>query len=102
MRLYQLLSNRKLRLGNPEDLTASLELWSTQPLRTPAAAGELHLLLVLALFCWRSFFTQKGHVEYLWLALHELLQAPIGFVELAGSSARLDTFWYAAVVSVAG
>jgi hypothetical protein len=33
----------------------------------------------------------------MWLALHELVQAPIGFVELAGSSARLDSLWYAAL-----
>jgi hypothetical protein len=56
------------------------------------------LLLVLALFLLALYFTQKGHVEYLWLALHELVLAPMGFVELAGSSARLDTLWYAATV----
>jgi len=53
---------------------------------------------VLALFLLALYFTQKGHVEYLWLALHELVQAPIGFFELAGSSARMDTLWYAATV----
>ncbi len=37
-------------------------------------------------------------MEYLWLALHELVQAPVSFFELAGSSARLDSLWYAAVV----
>jgi hypothetical protein len=44
------------------------------------------------------YLAQKGHPEYLWLALHELVQAPIGFIELAGSSARLDSLWYAALV----
>ena len=43
---------------------------------------------VLALFLLALYFTQKGHVEYLWLALHELVQAPIGFIDLAGSLAR--------------
>ena len=56
------------------------------------------MLLVLAVFLLALYFAQKGHVEYLWLALHELLQAPIAFFELAGSSARLDSLWYAAVV----
>jgi len=52
----------------------------------------------LALFLLALYYTQKGHDEYLWLALHELALAPLGFVELAGSSARLDTLWYAATV----
>ena len=56
------------------------------------------LLAVLAIFLFALYFAQKGHIEYLWLALHELLQAPIGFIELAGSSARLDSLWYAALV----
>ena len=56
------------------------------------------LLLVLSAFLLALYFAQKGHIEYLWLALHELLQAPIAFFELAGSSARLDSLWYAAVV----
>jgi hypothetical protein len=56
------------------------------------------LLTVLSLFLLALYITQKGHIEYLWLALYELLQAPIGFVELAGSTAHLDHFWYGAVV----
>ncbi len=74
-------------------------MWSTHALfeRLPRVVNSI-LLLVLALFLLVLYFTQKGHVEYLWLALHELVQAPIGFVELAGGSARLDTLWYAAIV----
>jgi hypothetical protein len=53
---------------------------------------------VLSLFLLALYFTQKGHVEYLWLALHELVQAPIGFVDLAGSSGQMDQLWYIAVV----
>ena len=56
------------------------------------------LLMVLSLFLLALYFTQRGHVEYLWLALHEILQAPIGFIDLAGSSARVDQLWYAALV----
>jgi len=92
-------SNRTLHLGRPEDLERRLELWKTHGLfqRLPRVVNAI-LLLVLALFLLALYFTQKGHVEYLWLAMHELVQAPLGFVELAGSSARMDTLWYAAVV----
>ena len=92
-------SNRTLHLGHPEDLNHRLELWSTHSLfqRLPRVVNSI-LLLVLALFLLVLYFTQKGHVEYLWLALHELVQAPIGFIELAGGSARLDSLWYAATV----
>jgi hypothetical protein len=92
-------ANRTLRLGYREDLDRYLDLWSANSLfeRVPRLVCSI-LLLVLALFLLALYFAQKGHIEYLWLALHELLQAPIGFVELAGSSARLDSLWYAAVV----
>ena len=90
-------SNRKLHLGNRDDLGRSLELWSIHGLleRIPRLVNSI-LLIVLALFLLALYFSQKGHTEYLWLAMYELLQAPIGFVELAGSSARLDSLWYAA------
>jgi hypothetical protein len=92
-------ANRTLRLGNRDDLERSLEIWSAQSLfeRLPRLVYSI-LLVVLAVFLLALYFSQKGHVEYLLLALHELLQAPIGFVELAGSSARLDSLWYAALV----
>jgi hypothetical protein len=92
-------SHRTLHLGNREDLEHRLELWNTHGLfeRLPRVVNSI-LLLVLALFLLVLYFTQKGHIEYLWLASHELVQAPLGFVELAGSSAQLDTLWYAATV----
>ncbi len=92
-------ASRKLLLGHREDLDRSLELWHNHSLfeRLPRLVNAI-LLTVLALFLLALFFTQKGHLEYLWLALYELLQAPIGFVDLAGSSGRLDRLWYAAVV----
>jgi HAMP domain-containing protein len=92
-------SNRTIHLGNRDDLDRRLELWTAHGLfeRLPRVINSI-LLLVLALFLLALYFTQKGHIEYLWLALHELFQAPLGFVELAGSSARLDTLWYAATV----
>jgi hypothetical protein len=92
-------ADRKLRLGNQEDLARTLELWSIHSLfeRLPRLVNGI-LLIVLALFLLALFFTQKGHIEYLWLALYELLQAPIAFVDLAGNQARLDTFWYGAIL----
>jgi hypothetical protein len=92
-------STRKFNLGNRNDLEDELDLWSAHSLfeRIPRLVTSI-LLLVLALFLLALYFSQRGHVEYLWLALHELLQAPIGFVEMVGSSARMDQFWYAAIV----
>ncbi|MGA2219900.1 MAG: hypothetical protein ABSG51_17555, partial [Terracidiphilus sp.] len=92
-------ANRTLRLGNPDDLSRSLQLWSIHTIleRLPRLVYSI-LLTVLALFLLALYFTQKGHVEYLLLALHELVQAPIGFVDLAGSSAQIDQLWYGVVV----
>jgi uncharacterized membrane protein len=91
-------ATRALRLGNMDDLSASLELWTNHNIfeRLPRLVNSI-LLVVLAGFLLALYFTQKGHVEYLWLALHELVQAPIWFVELAGSSAHLDQIWYEAI-----
>jgi len=93
-------STRTLMLGNPAVLNQDLEMWSARGLfeRVPRVVDSI-LLTVLSVFLLSLYFTQKGHPEYLWLALHELIQAPIGFIELAGSSAHLDQLWYAALVS---
>ena len=90
---------RTLRLGHPDELNRSLALWSDHNLfeRLPRLVNAV-LLSVLAVFLLALFFTQRGHVEYLWLALYETIQAPISFVDLAGSSAQLDRLWYAAIV----
>jgi hypothetical protein len=92
-------ANRKIRLGNREDLDRSLELWSAHNLfvRIPRLVSAI-LFTVLALFLFALYLTQRGHLEYLWLALYELIPAPIGFVELAGSTAVLDHLWYQAIV----
>ncbi|HMG85646.1 MAG TPA: PP2C family protein-serine/threonine phosphatase [Terracidiphilus sp.] len=90
--------NRTFRLGNREDLDRTLELWSVRTLfeRLPRLVIAI-LLLFLSVFLVTLFFTQKGHPEYLWLALHELVQVPIGIIDQAGSSARLDNIWYGAL-----
>ncbi|MGA3034560.1 MAG: SpoIIE family protein phosphatase [Terracidiphilus sp.] len=91
-------AGRTFELGNPGDLDREFELWSNRSFfeRLPRLIYS-SLLAVLAVFLFALYFAQKGHNEYLWLALHELVQAPIGFIELAGSSARLDSLWYAAL-----
>ncbi|HEX3890980.1 MAG TPA: SpoIIE family protein phosphatase [Terracidiphilus sp.] len=92
-------SKRTFSIGNPDDLRRSWDLWFMHSLfeRLPRIVNAI-LLTFLALFLLALYFTQKGHVEYLWLALHELLQAPIGFVDLEGSLARMDQLVYAAVI----
>jgi hypothetical protein len=67
-------ATRTFRLGHLDDLNRALELWSVHSLfeRLPRLINSI-LLLVLALFLLALYFAQKGHIEYLWLALHELL-----------------------------
>jgi sigma-B regulation protein RsbU (phosphoserine phosphatase) len=92
-------AKRTLRIGNPEDLRRAWDLWFMQSVfeRLPRLVNAI-LLTVLAFFLLALYFTQKGHAEYLWLALHEIVQAPIGFIDLQGSLARLDQLWYAGMV----
>jgi hypothetical protein len=93
-------SSRTFWLGSPRDLRGVLELWKVHSLfeRLPRLVNAI-LLTILSLFLLILYFTQKGHIEYLWLAMYELLQAPIGFIELAGSTARIDHIWYAAMMT---
>ncbi len=92
-------SDRSLLLGYAPDLRRELELWFNRSVfeQLPRLVYSI-LLVVLAGFLFALYFAQRGHPEYLWLGLHELAQAPIGFVELAGSTARLDSLWSAAIV----
>jgi phosphoserine phosphatase RsbU/P len=90
---------RSLRLGDQQDLEGRWNLWFFHSIfeRLPRLVNAI-LLTFLSLFLLALYFTQKGHVEYLWLALHEFIQAPIGFIDLAGSLAHIDQLWYAAMV----
>jgi sigma-B regulation protein RsbU (phosphoserine phosphatase) len=92
--------NHTLKLGDRADLKNELSIWSAEELfeRVPRLVDSI-LLLFLGVFLLALYYTQRDHPEYLWLALHELLQAPINVVELAGSSAYLDTLWYVAIVN---
>jgi phosphoserine phosphatase RsbU/P len=91
-------ANRTFILGHPDDLSHSLELWWNHSLfeRLPRLAVSI-LFVVLALFLIALFYAQKGHNEYLWLALHELAQSPLAFLEIAGITARIDTILYGAL-----
>jgi phosphoserine phosphatase RsbU/P len=91
--------DRTLRLGDPDDLERYIQIWNNGNLfeRLPRLVYSV-LLVVLAGFLLALYFAQKGHNEYLWLALHELTMAPVGFIELAGTSGRLEVLWYAALM----
>ena len=51
------------------------------------------------MFLLALYFNQKGHDEYRWLALHELAQAPLGFIDLAGSYAYMEGLLYGALLA---
>ncbi len=92
-------ANHTLFLGNSGELDRELNLASDRTLfeRLPNLIYSV-LLAVLAGFLLALYFSEEGHPEYLWLALHELCAAPIGFIELAGASARLSAFVCATLV----
>ena len=92
-------AHRTFILGRHSDLVANLRVWQDKNLfeRIPRLVYSI-LLVVLAMFLLALYFSQQGHTEYLWLALHELVQAPINFIEYAGNSARLDSLWYGALM----
>jgi len=91
-------ATRTLRIGSPEDLNRSLQIWWGQTLfeRFPRLIYSI-LLVVLAIFLLALYFNQRGHDEYRWLALHELAQAPLGFIDLAGSYAYMDQLLFGAL-----
>lgn len=91
--------DRTLRLGSPSDLGRYVMVWRDRNLfeRLPQLVYSV-LLIVLSGFLLALYFAQKGHNEYLWLTLHWLALAPVGFVELWGSSGQLDSLWFAALV----
>ena len=92
-------ANHTLTLGSPDELGRELNLASNRSLFERLLNLIYSVLLaVLAAFLLALYFSEEGHPEYLWLALHELCAAPIGFIELAGSSARLSAFVCATLV----
>jgi len=91
-------ANRTFFLGHSDDMNHSLELWWNHSLfeRLPRLVVSI-LFTVLAVFLFALFYAQKGHNEYLWLGLHELAQAPLAFIEIAGITARIDLILYGAL-----
>ena len=91
-------ANRTLVLGSPESVGRSRELWRNRSVFEwiPRLVNSV-LLVVQAFFLFLLFFTQRGHREYLWLALFCLAQAPICFIDLAGNFAYIESFRYAAL-----
>jgi phosphoserine phosphatase RsbU/P len=90
--------NRSFLLDSPAELNQVQEIWSTHTFleRLPRLVIAL-LLLFLSAFLLTLYFTQKGHPEYLWLALHEFVQVPIAVIDLACSTAHLDLVWFGAL-----
>ena len=91
-------ATRKLKLGSPDDLRAALDLWSVHNLfeRLPRLVVAV-LLLFLSVFLMTLFFTQKGHPEYLWLALHELVQVPTSILDQAGATGHIANVVFGAL-----
>ena len=91
-------ATRTLILGSPDSVGRSRELWRNRSVFEwiPRLVNSV-LLVVQAIFLFLLFFTQRGHREYLWLALFCLAQAPICFIDLAGSFAYIETMRYAAM-----
>jgi hypothetical protein len=92
-------ANHTLYLGNSSELDRELNLSSDRSLFERLLNLVYSVLLAaLAAFLLALYFSEEGHPEYLWLALHELCAAPIGFIELAGSTAWLSAFLCATLV----
>jgi hypothetical protein len=92
-------SHRTFYLGEREDLHEHLFLWQHAMLfeRLPSLI-DAGLKILLALFLLALFFTQKDHPEYLWLALHLLVIAPLVYVGMIGSMGQLGQIWMGASV----
>ena len=91
-------SSRTFILGQPDEVNHLLDLWWNRSLfeRLPRLVVSI-LFGVLAIFLFALYFAQKGHKEYLWLGLHELAQAPIAFIEIAGITARIEQLLFVAL-----
>jgi len=92
-------AHRTFFLGESSDLRSHLDLWQNAMLfeRLPALINA-GLKLLLALFLIALFFTQKDRPEYLWLALHLLVVAPMAYVGMVGSMGRIGQLWLGAMV----
>ena len=80
-----------ISIGHAKDLQKSVELWQHGALfeRLPNLANCV-FLFVLSFFLFALYATQRGHREYLWLALFYLVLAPINFIDLAARTGSLE------------
>jgi phosphoserine phosphatase RsbU/P len=92
-------AHRTFFLGEREDLRSHLDLWLHAMLfeRLPALV-DAGLKVLLAFFLLALFWTQKDHLEYLWLGLQMLMVAPLAWVGMSGSMGVLDQLWTASMV----
>jgi hypothetical protein len=90
-------AHRTFLLGEQEDLRSHLDLWQHSMLfeRIPALV-DAGLKILLATFLLALFWTQRDHREYLWLGLQSLMVAPLAWVGMLGSTARLEQLSVAA------
>jgi phosphoserine phosphatase RsbU/P len=91
-------AHRTFFLGQRDDLVEHLNLWNHAMLfeRIPSLV-DAGLKLLLALFLLALFWTQKDHPEYLWLALHLFMVAPLVYVGLVGSMGQIEQIWMGAL-----
>ena len=92
-------AHRTFFLGEGGDLRDHLDLWRHGMLfeRIPTLV-DCGLKLLLAVFLIALFFAQKGHPEYLWLGLHYLIYAPMGYIQFIGSMGGINQIWMAAIL----
>ena len=92
-------AHRTFFLGTREDLRDHLNLWNHAMLfeRIPALVNA-GLKVLLSLFLLALFWTQRDHLEYLWLGLQMLMVAPLAYVGMIGSMGQLDQIWMGASV----
>ncbi|HEY9128081.1 MAG TPA: PP2C family protein-serine/threonine phosphatase [Acidobacteriaceae bacterium] len=92
-------AHRTFYIGEAQDLNDHLDLWRHGMLfeRIPTLV-DCGLKLLLALFLIALFIAQKGHPEYLWLGLHYLVYAPLGYVQFIGSMGQMEQIWMAAIL----
>ena len=92
-------AHRTFLLGQGDDLRSHLDLWQHAMLfeRIPALV-DAGLKILLAIFLIALFWTQRDHREYLWLGLQSLMVAPLAWVGMLGSTARLEQLAVAALI----
>jgi hypothetical protein len=91
-------SHRTFYLGERDDLASHLELWQ-HSLLFERLAGLVNngLRVLLGLFLLALFWTQRDHPEYFWFGLYLTCIAPLAFLEVASSTARVENLAMVAI-----